>query len=53
MNHICSSSRSTELAFVVQESEHAKCARCWKHLPDVGYHAEHSTLCGCCVEAVS
>lgn len=45
--------RGSELAAAVQESEHAKCARCWKHLPDVGSHAEHSTLCGRCVEAVS
>jgi isoleucyl-tRNA synthetase len=46
-------SRGTELSAVVQESENAKCARCWKHLPDVGSHAEHPTLCGRCVEAVS
>lgn len=45
--------RGSELAAVVQESEHAKCARCWKHLPDVGTHAEHPTLCGRCVEAVA
>lgn len=44
--------RGSELAAVVQESEHAKCARCWKHLPDVGSHAEHPMLCGRCVEAV-
>ncbi len=45
--------RGTELNAIVQESSHQKCARCWKHLPDVGTHAEHSTLCGRCVEAVS
>jgi isoleucyl-tRNA synthetase len=44
--------RGSELAAVVTESSHHKCARCWKHLPDVGTHAEHPTLCGRCVEAV-
>jgi isoleucyl-tRNA synthetase len=44
--------RGGELAAVVTESSHHKCARCWKHLPDVGTHAEHPTLCGRCVEAV-
>ncbi|MFN0076040.1 MAG: zinc finger domain-containing protein [Prosthecobacter sp.] len=43
--------RST-LAAVVAESAHPKWARCWKHLPDGGTHAEHLTLCGRCVEAV-
>ena len=42
----------TEPTAVVTESSHHKCARCWKHLPDVGTHAEHPTLCGRCVEAV-
>jgi isoleucyl-tRNA synthetase len=45
--------RGGELAAVVQESTHCKCARCWKYLPDVGANAEHPTLCGRCVEAVS
>jgi isoleucyl-tRNA synthetase len=44
--------RGGDLAAVVTESSHHKCARCWKHLPDVGTHAEHPTLCGRCVEAV-
>lgn len=26
-----------------------KCARCWHVLPDVGSHAEHSTICGRCI----
>ena len=42
----------TEPTAVVTESNHHKCARCWKHLLDVGTHAEHPTLCGRCVEAV-
>jgi isoleucyl-tRNA synthetase len=44
--------RGTDLAAVVTESSHHKCARCWKHLPDVGTHDEHPTLCGRCAEAV-
>ncbi len=44
--------RGGDLAAVVTESSHHKCARCWKHLPDVGTHADHPTLCGRCVEAV-
>jgi isoleucyl-tRNA synthetase len=44
--------RGGELAAVVTESSHHKCARCWKHLPDVGTHAVHPTLCGRCAEAV-
>jgi isoleucyl-tRNA synthetase len=44
--------RGGDLAAVVTESSHHKCARCWKHLPDVGTHAEHPTLCGRCAEAV-
>jgi len=33
-------------------SEHEKCDRCWHHVPDVGTHKEHETLCGRCVENV-
>lgn len=43
----------TELAASVEVCEHKKCARCWRHLPDVGSNAEHSTICGRCEEAVS
>jgi isoleucyl-tRNA synthetase len=44
--------RGTDLTAIVTESAHHKCARCWKHLPDVGTHEAHPTLCGRCVEAV-
>jgi isoleucyl-tRNA synthetase len=27
--------------------------RCWRHLPDVGTHEAHPTLCGRCAEAVA
>ncbi len=45
--------RGAELAAAVEVCAHPKCERCWRHLPDVGSHAEHPTLCGRCVEAVS
>jgi isoleucyl-tRNA synthetase len=33
-------------------SPHAKCARCWQLLPDVGQSAAFADLCGRCVDAV-
>ena len=33
----------------VRPSQHAKCVRCWQHLPDVGTHAQHPQLCGRCI----
>ncbi len=33
-------------------SEATKCARCWHYRNDVGDHAEHTELCGRCVENV-
>ncbi|OUR69327.1 isoleucine--tRNA ligase, partial [Bermanella sp. 47_1433_sub80_T6] len=36
----------------IKASEHEKCDRCWHHVPDVGTHKEHETLCGRCVENV-
>jgi isoleucyl-tRNA synthetase len=41
-----------EALAVVEESTHQKCARCWKHLPEVGTFAAHPTLCGRCNDAV-
>jgi len=37
----------------ILKTAHAKCARCWHHLPDVGTHAEHPELCGRCVTNIS
>ena len=37
---------------VIGKTEAGKCERCWRHREEVGSHAEHSTLCGRCVEAV-
>lgn len=31
----------------------AKCARCWRVLPDVGTHEDHPSLCGRCCEYVA
>jgi len=44
--------RGPELKAEVRESSNQKCARCWKHLPDVGSNAKHACLCGRCAEAV-
>jgi isoleucyl-tRNA synthetase len=40
------------IAVVVSLASGEKCERCWRVLPDVGDHAEHSTLCGRCIDAV-
>lgn len=37
----------------VKESEHCKCARCWKFLPSVGQHETYADLCDRCAEAVA
>ncbi|MDZ4289552.1 MAG: isoleucine--tRNA ligase [Prosthecobacter sp.] len=42
-----------DLTARVEVCAHPKCARCWKHLPDVGAMEEHPTLCGRCADAVS
>jgi Isoleucyl-tRNA synthetase len=31
-------------------SEEAKCERCWHYAAEIGSNAEHSTICGRCVE---
>ncbi len=45
--------RAETLAATVEVCTNAKCERCWRHLPDVGTHEAHPTLCGRCEEAVS
>ena len=43
-----------EVVFVVvSHSAHEKCVRCWHHREDVGQNAEHTELCGRCVENVA
>lgn len=37
----------------ISSADGIKCARCWHVLPDVGSHAEHSTICGRCIINVS
>jgi isoleucyl-tRNA synthetase len=44
--------RGDALSAVVTVSPNAKCARCWKHVPDIGTMEEHPALCGRCAEAV-
>jgi isoleucyl-tRNA synthetase len=36
----------------VSKSEQKKCDRCWHHRQDVGSNAEHTKLCGRCVENI-
>lgn len=33
-------------------SEHRKCIRCWHYRSDVGLHAQHSELCGRCIDNI-
>jgi isoleucyl-tRNA synthetase len=40
------------LEIAVQQSAHAKCARCWHHREDVGANKSHEELCGRCVDNV-
>ena len=40
------------LKLVVRKTEHAKCGRCWHHLPSVGLNAAHPELCGRCVDNI-
>jgi isoleucyl-tRNA synthetase len=37
----------------VTRTTHAKCDRCWRHLPDVGTHADHPMLCTRCHDVVT
>ena len=45
--------RGETLAATVEVCTHTRCDRCWRHLPDVGTHDPHPTLCTRCTEAVS
>jgi isoleucyl-tRNA synthetase len=45
--------RDESLTATVEVCTNQKCERCWRHLPDVGTHEAHPTLCGRCAEAVS
>jgi len=42
-----------ELKVSVASSTAAQCARCWRHLPDVGVVAAHSLLCRRCADVVT
>ncbi|MFQ3577759.1 MAG: class I tRNA ligase family protein, partial [Verrucomicrobiia bacterium] len=33
-------------------SDHVRCERCWRHLPDVGSQSTHPSLCRRCVQAI-
>ncbi|MGA1983293.1 MAG: isoleucine--tRNA ligase [Acidobacteriaceae bacterium] len=36
----------------VERSEHPKCDRCWRHVPDVGHNPAYPTVCLRCAEAL-
>ncbi|WP_348658583.1 class I tRNA ligase family protein, partial [uncultured Stutzerimonas sp.] len=40
------------LKLQISKTGHAKCGRCWHHLPDVGTHPAHPEICGRCVENI-
>jgi len=42
-----------ELAASVTRTEHAKCERCWRHLPTVGKVSDCADLCERCANALS
>ena len=37
----------------VTRTDHEKCERCWRFLPDIGRNEAHPTLCGRCTEVVA
>ena len=39
--------------FTAIKSPHARCGRCWRHLPEVGSVAAHPELCPRCAQAVA
>jgi isoleucyl-tRNA synthetase len=41
-----------EIWVAVAASAQQKCDRCWHYREDVGHHAEHTGLCGRCVDNV-
>ena len=41
-----------EVAVLFAPAEHAKCARCWRLLPEVGADERHPDLCRRCVSGV-
>ena len=40
------------LKLQISKTGHAKCGRCWHHLPDVGTHSAHPEICGRCIENI-
>jgi isoleucyl-tRNA synthetase len=37
----------------VERSQHSKCERCWRHVPDVGQSEPYPTVCLRCAEALN
>lgn len=42
-----------EISVTLEKTAHARCERCWRHLPDVGAFADHPGLCGRCHDVVT
>ena len=38
-----------EMRVLARASEHAKCARCWHYVPDIGQDPDHPDICSRCV----
>ncbi|GGI18277.1 isoleucine--tRNA ligase [Oxalicibacterium faecigallinarum] len=47
---VAKAASAEEEAVTVTPSTHEKCERCWHYRADVGSHAEHTDLCGRCVD---
>ncbi len=45
-------SEAEQISYTVSKASGEKCERCWHWENDIGQNAEHTTLCGRCVEAV-
>lgn len=52
LSELTLSAGPTSVAHLVRTS-HPKCARCWRHRPSVGRHADHPELCDRCVGVCS
>jgi len=43
----------TDLRLLLKPTEHTKCARCWRHLPDVGEDEAYPDICRRCASVVA
>jgi len=55
MEEVTEEAKATEvqgIKLIIKASNHPKCERCWHRRADVGANADHSTICGRCVENI-